>query len=127
MESDLLFGDFESKKTFKEVQEHIRAMSCGKRVFQAKTLGLAYQKLWVKKRRMIQEPALLFCARYLRLHAYTISELLGSLYCPECHELGKNGKGEYGRPFMRCSHCNALRDTANPQCGRCNSPFKLSR
>ena len=130
MESDLLFDGFESETTFKEVQENIRAMSCGKHVFQTKTLGLAYQKLLVKKRRAIQEPlpieAFLFCARYLLLHAYTVSELLYGLYCPGCHEFGKNGKGEYGRPFMRCGHCNALRDTGDQRCRRCNYPFIYS-
>ncbi|KAF9779897.1 hypothetical protein BJ322DRAFT_349695 [Thelephora terrestris] len=144
MESDLLFQDFENDRTSQEAQEHIRAMSCGKAVFQAKTLGFAYHMLLAKKRRAIQdvprcepqegsEPGSdvydgsgfkLHCARKLRQHAYTVSELLQGLYCPACDEYGKNGKGEYGLPFTRCALCNALRDTASQPCRSCGALFK---
>jgi len=144
MECDLLFGKFESNKTSQEIQEHIRVMSCGNAVFQAKTLGFVYHRLLAKKRRAIQdstmaepqettgppwgpldEPeAMVHCARNVRTHVYTLSELLLGLYCPACHDYGKNGKGEYGRPFTRCGHCNGLRDMVGLHCGRCNTLFK---
>ena len=144
MESDLLFGTFDNDNTSQEVQEHIRAMSCGKAIFQAKTLGFAYKRLLAKKRGPTQdlprceprensespwepldEPGIkLYCARKLRLHAYKISELLEELYCPACNGYGKNGRGEYGLPFTRCAHCNALRDVANQRCGNCDVLFK---
>jgi hypothetical protein len=119
MEGDLLFGNFESDETSQEVQEHIRAMSSGKATFQAKTLGFVYRRLLAKKRKTT-----VHCARNLREHVYTISELLDGLYCPACHEYGRNGKGEYGRPFTRCGRCNALRDTFELRCSRCNILFQ---
>ena len=120
MESDLLFGKFENDETSQEIQEHIRAMSCGRAEFQGKTLASALRRLIRKKRRTA-----LHCARYQREHIYSLSELLEGLYCPACHEFGKNGKGEYGRPFTRCGGCNALRDTVDQlRCIRCKLLFR---
>ena len=150
MESDLLFSNFENDKTSQEIQEHIQAMSCGKAVFQAKTLGFVYHGLLTKKRRAIQEPVevepqetpespwassssstpdepetTVYCTRaHLPKHSYGVSELLLGLYCPSCNEYGKNGKGEPGRPFTRCGHCGTLRDTVEFRCCHCNTPFK---
>ena len=150
MELDLLFGKFENDKTSQEIQEHIRAMSCGKAAFRAKTLGFVYHRLSTKKRRAIQDSAgiepqetpepprspspepsfdepqaTVFCARIqLTMHVYTISELLYGLYCPACGEGGRNGRGEIGRPFTRCGNCKALRDTLGPRCSHCNILFK---
>lgn len=120
MESDLLFDRFENDETSREIQEHIRAMSCGNAEFHGKTLSSALRRLITKKR-----GTMVRCARYQSEHAYTLSELLQGLYCPECHEWGKNGKGEYGRPFTRCGGCNALRDGVNQlRCFRCKLLFK---
>jgi len=129
MESELLFRYDETNKTSREIQEqkiqeHIQAMASGKAVFQAKTLAFVYQGLITKKRRAIREPAKVHCARYRDTHVFAISELLEGLYCPSCHDCGKNGRGEYGRPFTRCGHCNGLRDEENTRCSRCNSLFK---
>ena len=143
MESDLLFGTFDTDRTSQEVQEHIRAMSCGKVTFQAKTLGFVYHRLSTKKRRSIQdsprveqpesprkpppnEPeTVVHCVRIqFPTHIYGLSELLQGLYCPACHEHGKNGRGESGRPFTRCGHCNSLRDTMELRCSCCDTPFK---
>jgi len=149
MESDLLFGTFENDKTFQEIQEHIRAMSCGKAVFQAKTLGFVYHRLSTKKRHTIQasvkaepqgapehpwttpskpvpgEPeTMVRCAREPRGHIHTISELLQGLYCRVCDDRGKNGRGGYGRPFTRCKQCYALRDAMDHRCSRCDTLFK---
>ena len=149
MEGDLLFGGFENDKTSQEVQEYIRAMSCGKAAFQAKTLGFVYRRLLTKKRHAIRgsvrveprrtpEPSrrpllepipgepetMVRCAREPREHVYTLSELLQGLYCRECDDRGKNGKGGYGRPFTRCRQCYALRDEADLRCSRCGTLFK---
>jgi len=149
MEGDLLFGSFESDTTSREIQEHIRAMSCGKAVFQAKTLGFVYHRLSTKKRHAIRgsvgvepqgtpepprrppskpipgEPeTMVRCAREPRDHVYTLSELLQGLYCRTCDDRGKDGKGGYGRPFTRCRQCYALRDAVDLRCGRCGTLFK---
>lgn len=140
MESNLLFGNFESDETSQEIQEHIRAMSRGKAVFQAKALGFVYHRLLAMKRRAIQDPTAaesqettgppdetgttVLCARYLRIHTYVLSELRQGLYCPACHDYGKNGKGEYGRPFTRCGRCYELRDTVGKRCSGCDTLFK---
>lgn len=146
MESDLLFSEFENDKTSREIQEHIRAMSCGKIAFQAETLGFVYHKLSTKKREAIQntpkspkasssgwytEPSsedpetTVYCTRiHLPRHAYALSELLQGLYCPSCSEYGKNGRGELGRPFTRCGLCGTLRDTLELRCSHCNILFK---
>jgi len=124
MESDLLFDRFEGNKTSQETQEHIRAMGCGKTTFQAETLGFVFRKLITRKRHAIPESAMLRCARALGIHVYTLSELYEGLYCPECGEGGRNGKGRIGRPFTRCGFCSALRDTEVPRCTRCNVTFK---
>ena len=120
MESDLLFGKFENDETSQEVQEHIRAMSCGEAEFQGKTLASTLGRLIARKRRTTVR-----CARYQREHVYTLSELLEGVYCPICHEYGKNGKGEYGRPFTRCGSCSVLRDAADQlRCVRCKLLFE---
>ena len=119
MEIDLLFDKFENDETSREIQEHIRAMSSGTAKFQGKTLATVYRRLITEKRSTV-----VHCARYLRDHIYTLDELLEGLYCPVCHEHGKNGKGEYGRPFTRCGNCNTLRDTEDKRCSRCKLQFK---
>jgi len=120
MESDLLFGKFENDKTSQEIQEHIRAMSCGKAEFRGKTLASALRRLITKKRRTT-----VYCARLQREHTYTLSELLQGLYCPVCHQYAENGKGGYGRPFMRCGSCGVLRDRADQlRCARCKLLFE---
>ena len=149
MESDLLFGRFENDKTSREIQEHIRAMSCGKATFQAKTLGYVYHRLSTKKRQAIHDSAkaepqgtpepsrrpsskplpgepdtMVRCAREPREHVYPLSELLQGLYCRVCDDRGKNGRGGYGRPFTRCKQCYALRDAADIRCSRCGTLFK---
>ena len=149
MESDLLFGSFENDKTSQEIQEHIQAMSCGRAVFQAKTLGFVYHRLSTKKRNAIRDSTrvepqgtpepprrpplkpipgepetMVRCAREPRGHVYTLSELLQGLYCRVCDDRGKNGKGGYGRPFTRCRQCYALRDAADFRCSRCGTLFK---
>jgi len=149
MESDLLFGSFENDRTSQEIQEHIRAMSCGKAVFQAKTLGFVYHRLSTKKRDVIRgsvrlephgtpEPSrriplkptpgesetMVRCAREPRVHVYTLSELLQGLYCPVCDDRGENGTGRYGRPFTHCTWCYTLRVAADLRCIRCGTLFK---
>ena len=121
MESDLLFGKFESDEMSQEMREHIRAMSRGEVEFQGKTLASTLGRLITKKRRTT-----VHCARYQPGHIYTLSELLQGVYCPDCHEYGKNGKGEYGRPFTRCGSCTALRDAADQlRCARCKLLFEF--
>jgi len=45
-----------------------------------------------------------------------VKSLYSNLLCPWCSAEGKNGKGEKGRPFMRCTECNTLRDKRGGVC-----------
>ena len=71
-------------------------------------------------RPIIKQPGLK-CARCR--HTALVHDLYDGLHCPQCTEKGKNGKGERGRPFMRCVKCDTLRDgrrvfCLKSECGR---------
>jgi hypothetical protein len=56
----------------------------------------------------------------------SIYDLYEGLHCPYCPETGKNGSLETGRPFMRCTQCNTLRDVHVKVCSKpkCSSRFE---
>ena len=134
----------------KLLMDHIKRMGSGEAPFFPLTLSLVYDKLVDKAfskppfssvlgcsagsqsvtfprsfqaptpRPIIKQPGLK-CARCR--HTALVHDLYDGLHCPQCPEKGKNGKGERGRPFMRCVKCDTLRDgrrvfCLKSECGR---------
>ena len=66
----------------------------------------------------------LICAR--RRCVASVHDLYDGLHCPRCPDTGRNGRGEKGRPFMRCTKCNTLRDRRRNVClgSKCGRQFR---
>jgi len=54
------------------------------------------------------------CVRCFRIRS--IHDLYDGLYCPVCPPTGRNGKGEIGWAFLRCTGCSLLRETRGGVC-----------
>ena len=54
-----------------------------------------------------------------------LAQLYCGLRCPQCTEDGSDGRGQKGRPFMRCSECSQLRVTNTDRYpkGKCSATF----
>jgi len=63
------------------------------------------------------------CARCFNVAS--IHNLRDDLYCPQCPDTGRNGRGEKGWPFMRCMGCNDLRELRIGGCvkAKCRGVF----
>jgi len=63
------------------------------------------------------------CVRCFRIRS--VHDLYDGLHCPVCPETGRNGKGEKGRPFLRCTGCSLLKETHGIFCHNpvCNGQF----
>jgi hypothetical protein len=70
--------------------------------------------------------ARLVCIRTGCRRITSISNLYDGLHCPQCPETGLNGKGETGRPFMRCAECKTMRDRRVDICSKsvCGGRFE---
>ena len=64
--------------------------------------------------------ARLKCTRCHRVAS--VNNLRYGLHCPRCPEGGRYKRVEEGRPLMRCTECNALRDKRGNVC-LCSIPF----
>lgn len=55
----------------------------------------------------------------------SVYNLYDGLYCPQCPATGRNGKNQRGRPFMRCTNCDALRVRGGNVClnSKCGEQF----
>jgi hypothetical protein len=47
-----------------------------------------------------------------------INNLYDGLHCPHCPRTGQNGRGQIGRPFMRCTKCDRLRSKKVNVCSK---------